>query len=216
MKVVGMAPWPDAYRDQYRRALALAALAVGLLLALALLVPNVWLRMGAYYGLLGPLALGMLRLDWRRLLAPSPRRLVGGAAAAVLFYLLGWGGFHLLAAAFPALAAETATLYAWTDQAPARTLVPLLVAAIVVGEEIVWRGAITLPLAARLGPAIGGLLGALLFGAAHLLFASPLLILAAVALGFAWSWLALVTRSLVPPLVCHLLWDLAVLLWLPY
>jgi membrane protease YdiL (CAAX protease family) len=42
------------------------------------------------------------------------------------------------------------------------------------------------------------------------------LLLAAAGAGFFWGGLVVKTRSLVPVLVCHLLWDLTVLFWLPY
>jgi membrane protease YdiL (CAAX protease family) len=137
-------------------------------------------------------------------------------AAAVGLYALGWVGFRVLTGVLPALAAEVPALYAWRDQLPGALVgFPLLVA-IVAAEEIVWRGAITLPLAARWGPAPGGALGALVFATAHLGFGSALLVLAALVCGACWGALALGTRGLVAPFVCHLLWDLAVLFWLPY
>ena len=92
---------------------------------------------------------------------------------------------------------------------------PLLLL-IVVGEEIVWRNAVTLPLAARLGPWRGTVAAAAVFALAHLPLGVPLLLLAALGAGAFWSALVLKTRSAVPALVSHVLWDLAVLFWLPY
>lgn len=59
-------------------------------------------------------------------------------------------------------------------------------------------------------------LGALIFAAAPIGFGSPLLVLAALGCGASWAWLALMTHALVPAFVCHLLWNLAVMFWLPY
>jgi uncharacterized protein YbjT (DUF2867 family)/membrane protease YdiL (CAAX protease family) len=210
------ASWLDAWREYAPRAAVLAALAVVLLWGLAALVPNIWLRMAAYYAVLGPLALGGVQGGWRSLLAPRPWHLIVGVGAAVAVYALGWVGFRVVLTAFPALAAEVPALYAWRDQLPnALVGLPLLVA-IVAAEEVVWRAAVTLPLAARWGPWAGIALGALVFGVAHLGFGSALLVLAAVVCGACWGGLAVTTRSLVPSFVCHLLWDLAVLFWLPY
>jgi len=44
---------------------------------------------------------------------------------------------------------------------------------------------------------------------------SPSLVVAAFACGLVWSALRAATGSLVPTLVAHLLWDFAVLLWMP-
>src|SRR5206468_2700382 len=147
---------------------------------------DVWVRMAAFYALLIPLALAWQPLPWRRLLAASRRAVLTGALGAVLLYSLGWLVFHLLLLAYPPFAPQAASLYTWRD------LVGwpwgwLLLAGIVFGEEVLWRGAITLPLAARLGAWPGCLLGALAFGAGHLVFGVPLLPLVAVAAGAFWA-----------------------------
>ena len=74
----------------------------------------------------------------------------------------------------------------------------------------------TLPLAARLGPWPGVLAAAALFALAHLPMGVPLLLLAALGAGTFWSAIVLKTGSAVPALLSHLLFDLAVLFWLPY
>jgi uncharacterized protein YbjT (DUF2867 family)/membrane protease YdiL (CAAX protease family) len=208
--------WLHARRALAGRAAVLAALAIPLLWLLAALVPNVWSRMLVFYALLVPLAVASQPVGWHQLLTPHRRPLLIGAGAAVALYGLGWAGFHLLLAALPVLAGEVAALYGWRDQLPAPAFALFLLPAIVAAEELVWRGALTLPLAARWGAWRGVLLGAVLFGAAHLAFGSALLVLAAVVCGAYWGALAIATRSLVPSLVCHLLWDAAVMFWLPY
>jgi len=210
------AAWLAPRRRAFGGAVTLGGVAVLLLWGLAAAVPNVWYRMAIFYALLVPLALAGQRVGWRALWRPSAAGVAGGVVAAVALYALGWAGFHLLAAAVPALGPQLAPLYAWAADLPAAPLGPLLFVGIVAGEEIVWRGAITLPVAARWGPWPGLLLGALVFGVAHAGFGSPLLVVAALACGACWGWLTLATRGLVPAFVCHLLWDLAVMFWLPY
>jgi NADH dehydrogenase len=210
------AAWLDRRRASFGRMLLFASLAVGLLNVLSLLIPNVWYRMSAFYLALAPAAVLGLPLGWRELLAPRVKHLAAGVAAAVVLYLLAGGVYLALSAWFPALTSEAAGLYAWKEQSPLALAVPLLACVIVPGEEIVWRGAVTLPAAARWGPWWGCLVAAAAFSAAHLAFGSPLLLLAAAEVGFFWNWLVVKTRSLVPALLCHLLWDLTVLLWLPY
>ena len=206
----------DRRQPAFGRILLFVALAVVLLNVLSLLIPNVWYRMTAYYLALIPTAAIGLPLGWRELLAPRGKHLAAGVVAAVVLYLLAGGVFLSLAAWFPALASETGAIYAWKDQLSLALALLLLVCVIVPGEEIVWRGAATLPAAARWGPWRGCLFGAVAFSAAHLAFGSPLVLLAAAGAGFFWSWLVVKTRSLVPALVCHLLWDLTLLFWLPY
>jgi membrane protease YdiL (CAAX protease family) len=92
--------------------------------------------------------------------------------------------------------------------------VAVLLVALVAAEEVVWRNAVTLPLAARFGawPGVGA--AALAFAAAHLSLGVPVLLVAAVGAGAFWGAMVVRLRSAVPAFVCHLLWDIAVLLTL--
>jgi membrane protease YdiL (CAAX protease family) len=208
--------WLDRRKPAFAGMLLLAPLAGMFLNVLSLLIPNVWYRMTLFYLALIPAAVIILPLGWRELLAPRVKHLAAGITAAIILYVLAGGVFLALAAGFPALESQTAALYAWKDQLPMALAISLLVFIIVPGEEIVWRGAATLPMAARWGPWRGCLAGALAFSAAHLAFGSALLLLAAAGAGFFWGLLTVKSRSLITALVCHLLWDLTVLFWLPY
>ncbi len=196
--------------------MAFLAGAVALLLLLTPRMPNVWYRMTVFYAIAAPLAMLGPRLGWKELLTPSVGKVAAGSAGAVVLYVLAGAGFRLIAAIAPRLAAEAAVLYGWKDQVATPLAVLLAAFLIVPGEEIVWRGAVGLPLAGRFGPRAGVVLGAIAFAAAHVGFGSPLLLLAALGCGLFWGWLTVATRSLVPSIVCHLLWDGTVLFWLPY
>jgi uncharacterized protein YbjT (DUF2867 family)/membrane protease YdiL (CAAX protease family) len=192
--------------------LAIAAPLVQLVLAQA--IPNVWYRMGAGAVLLSTFAWTCVPVGWRELFRPRPRDLVRGAAAAALLYAAGALVVRVIVVS-PGLAAQMDDVYGWRHAVPDALAVPLLLL-IVLGEEIVWRAAITLPLAARIGPWAGVVAGAVAFAVAHLPLGMPVLLLAALGAGAFWSALAIKTRSLVPALVSHVLWDLAVLFALPY
>jgi membrane protease YdiL (CAAX protease family) len=60
------------------------------------------------------------------------------------------------------------------------------------------------------------LVAAAAFATAHVPLGVPILLLAAFGAGGFWSAMVVKTRSAVPALVCHILWDMAVLFWLPY
>jgi NADH dehydrogenase len=210
----GHAGWLARYRPAFVPALALAALGLLVQAAVALTVANVWYRMAVGGLVLAALALARVRLDWHALYRPAWRHVVHGLAAAVVLYVAGRGAAHFMMAS-PALAAQMREVYRWKQVVAGAVTVPLLIG-IVLAEEIVWRNAVTLPLAARLGPWRGAVAAAALFALAHLPLGVPLLLLAALGAGTFWSLLVLKTRSAVPALVSHLLWDCAVLFWFPY
>jgi len=179
-------------------------------------VSNVWYRAAILNAVLLPVALLTVKLHWRSLLTPTARRLAAGASAALALYVVGGAVSRGLWLWAPGLASQAADVFAWNRQAPKWLGSTLLTALIVPGEELVWRGAVTLTLASRRGPWAGVLLGALLFAATQLGTGPAILPAAALGCGLIWGWLTVKTRSLVPTLVCHLLWDLAVFFWLPY
>jgi NADH dehydrogenase len=210
----GHLEWRAHHGPAFASAVALVLFALLVQTVLALTVANVWYRMAVGGLVLSAFALARVRLDWRALFRPRWRHVAHGAAAAAVLYAVGALAAALLTAS-PGLAAQFVELYGWKRMVPSVLSVPLLLG-IVLGEEIVWRNAVTLPLAARWGPWRGMLAAAALFALAHLPMGVPVLLLAALGAGAFWSALVLKTRSAVPALVSHVLWDLAVLFWFPY
>lgn len=199
------------HRHELTRALCVAAFGILLLNVLALVFDNIWHAVAVNHAIMLPLALwslGERRREWLR------------ANARLLILGLATGGALVLATMATLAAARwlDPQLYAWALEpmamkdkiAPALGLA-LLILPIIPGEEIVWRGAVMLPLADRWGKAAGVIVAALMFAAAHLTLGSVPLLLAAIALGAFWGIITLWTRSLVPALVCHLIWDVMLL-----
>src|SRR4029077_14701080 len=170
--------WLARRRVPAWRAVALAVGATLLVAALSPLVANLWFRLAAAYAILIPVAVGSARIGWKELGRPAARHLVQGVAAAVLLYLTT----GVVLALAPALAGAVSSVVAWKEAVPPALAPPLLVF-IILGEEVVWRGAVTLPLAARLGPWTGAMLGALAFAAVHVPLGVPAVVVAAVAMG---------------------------------
>ncbi|MEM7160362.1 MAG: NAD(P)H-binding protein [Myxococcota bacterium] len=186
------------------------ALALPLMLALPSVLPTVWTRMALINGSLMVVLALALRGRWTALLRPRATTVGAGLGIAAVLYLgaaLFMTGLRLTA---PAFALQVETVYQWSELAPLAQRLALL-PLIVTGEDLVWRGAITLPLAARFGPLLGCLAAGLLFALAHLTTGPPLLLVAAVAMGTLWSALAIRSRSLVPVVVSHLTWDVLVM-----
>jgi nucleoside-diphosphate-sugar epimerase/membrane protease YdiL (CAAX protease family) len=192
--------------------IAFAVLAVAGLLLGPMLPLSIWLRMSVLELSLSAIAIAMLGLSWARLLRPDARLLVWGLGAGLVMWAGAFGVAALLSSHAPTLWADTASLYGWASEHALVWTVPLLVL-IVAGEELVWRGALGVGLVARIGawPAVG--VSAVLFCVAHLTTGPPVLAIAALLAGAAWTWLAIRTRSLVASFVAHLGWD-AALLWL--
>jgi membrane protease YdiL (CAAX protease family) len=59
------------------------------------------------------------------------------------------------------------------------------------------------------------LLAAATYALAHAAIGSLLLVVVALLCGIVWGALRAASKSLLPPLIAHLVWDVLVLLWLP-
>ena len=198
-----------------RRLFWMVPLAALWIAALRAGTPDIWHCMTLANLVLIPAALLGIALPWRALLRPRAWHLVFGTGAAFALYGLGWLGARTLAVAAPRSMGQLAELYAWGELLPLAVALPLLLL-IVVGEELFWRAGVALPVAARLGPWWGCLVSATAFTLAHVLVGPPLLWLAAFGCGCAWAWVVVRTRSLWPGVVCHYLWDVAVIFVAPY
>lgn len=194
--------------------LALACIVVWVLAASSTGPLGIWLAIGGSAVALGVAVLVFDRPAASRLLQPSPRLVLLGAAAggvmAAVTYLL----YPVLARFAPFIATDTARLYA-AFRAPSLLVASVALAPVVLGEELVWRGAVQAVLVRRLRPWGGVALAATTYALAHAPLGSAVLVLVALLCGLFWGALRAATSSLVPTLVAHLVWDLLVLLWLP-
>ena len=175
---------------------------------------GIWLALGGASVALGIAIFVLDRASALRLLRPSARLLLVGAAAgssmAAATYLL----YPSFARALPFIRTDMASLYA-SFREPPRVIAALVLFPVILGEELVWRGVVQTALARRLGPWRGVPVVALAYAFAHAPLGSPVLVVVALACGMAWGALRSASASLVPSLLAHLVWDLLVLLWLP-
>lgn len=152
--------------------------------------------------------------DVRELFPPSWSTILIGLLGATIMLAATYGVFPLVAGRVPALAVETGNLYA-TFLAGRRTVAILsFVIPVIVAEELMWRGAFQEWIAQRLPARRLAIivLAAAGYAIAHLPLGSPLLAGVAFLCGLYWSALRSLTRSVVPSLIAHLAWDLALIL----
>lgn len=140
----------------------------------------------------------------------TPRALLLGATGGAVLVAGTYLVFPLVAQA-PAIRWGTADLYAQIGAFSA--LRALALAAVVVAEELAWRGPAldALPGSPRARLAVG----TLAYAAAHVAFGGWLLAGVALLCGLAWGGLRLGTRGVVAPIVCHLAWDLSIMVLRP-
>ena len=139
-------------------------------------------------------------------LRPTFVDVIIGVVSAVLLYLVFRVGDRVLARVAPALSREVGDLYRLRAEARPSAILAMI-AAVAVCEEIFWRGFVQ---------ARTGLLVATLGYALVLIWERKVvLIVAALLCGAAWGALFAWRDTLVAPMVSHVLWDLAIMVFLP-
>lgn len=192
--------------------IALVAAAVWTLAVAVAGKVGAWLTVGGAALLLGGVVLAGCP-DVRTRLRPERRGIVlgigtglGMVAATYVFAPL----VHLSSV----IERDLQQLYASFRVAGARSAA-IALGPVIVGEELVWRGAVQGILQDRLRPGVAAVVAAMLYAAAHAPMGSPLLLVTALACGLVWSALRAATGSLVPSLLSHVIWDAVVLLAFP-
>jgi membrane protease YdiL (CAAX protease family) len=208
------------------RQLALFALAVAAWLSsfAVLLRHGIW----AQFAIAGP-ALAALALATdartRALLRPAGRDLGIGLVAGLLMTALTHALFGPITSLWPELrgAAEWLLQLAYAGAFPDAVRAGLIVV-IAGSEEILFRGALLPGLPdrdrrVRSDPSSRDLLYIALLSAAYaasmITLGSALLVACAFVCGLAWATLRVATRSLLAPIVAHVVWDLSVLIAWP-
>jgi membrane protease YdiL (CAAX protease family) len=173
---------------------------------------GVWLAVGGAAVLLGSAVL-VTSPAVRRQLRPDPSRILLGLATGLCMV----AGTYVLAPLlhrFGVIEHDLRRLYAAFRVAGTGSAA-IALAPVIVGEELVWRGAVQGALEHRLRPRGAAVAAAILYAAAHAPMGSLLLVVTALACGLVWSALRAVSGSLVPSLLSHLIWDAVVLLAFP-
>jgi len=153
---------------------------------------------------------------FKALLRPRPSDLLWGIGSGLLL-----GGLTHLAAAllfrwFPPIEASVRALYVQASVDNRADLLLLgLVGVVVIAEELIWRGAVYRRLAQRYPGWRAIALASLGYTCSTLGLLNPMLALAALMMGLAWTLLAARSGRLVAPLLSHLTWDLIVLVLYP-
>jgi membrane protease YdiL (CAAX protease family) len=137
---------------------------------------------------------------------PTVADVVIGVSSAALLYLVFRVGDRVLAQFMPALHREVGDLYRLRGEARLGAIPPMI-ATVAVAEEVFWRGFVQ---------ARAGLLVATLAYALVLIWERKIvLIVAALICGASWGALFAWRDTLVAPVLSHVLWDLAIMVFFP-
>lgn len=176
---------------------------------------------GDVYSVMGPFACAVvglcLVLRRRQLLAAfraSAGGVLAGVAVGVVMTALTYPAFQLAVKILPSLDAQVKDLY---HGARSTTLPKALawVSAIVLAEEVLFRGVLPKALSQVTGQRNAFALAVLAYTVAQLGSGSVIVALLALACGSIWTVLRVRTQSLLPALIAHAIWTPTTILLYP-
>ena len=173
------------------------------------------------YPVLGPYALAVVAAvvalrgrTLRKDLAPSRTAVVSGLLVGIAMTLATYPVFRLAAELFPALRPNVAALYRAAATRSAWQSLPWVVA-IVVAEELLFRGLLLDALRFRRHGRIAAAASVALYVLAQAGTGSAIVASMALVCGIVWTVQRMSTRSLLSPLLSHLVWTPMVILFRP-
>jgi len=202
----------EAAAARRREALAGLCVAGWLLGALAARWVGTWPGIGGAAVVLGCVVAAACRSEVAGWLRPTLRGLLLGVAAGALQLGVVYALFPALATAAPGVRHLAAGVYRLFASGGLLGVIALPL--VLVAEELVWRGLVQGVLTRRIREP-GWAATAVVYAAAHAPAAGLLLPALALPCGLYWGLLRRLAGGLFPPLVCHLVFDTAVLLLFP-
>jgi len=173
------------------------------------------------YAVMGPFALSaglvVLALASRKLgiwLRPNRRAVLSGVGVGAAMTLITYPAYALLRAVVPEIETHVAALYTAAHQTTLAEALPWVVA-IIIAEELIWRGALLHVLARRVPPALAMAISVATYAAAQFGTGSWIVMALALVCGTLWTLQRQLTHSLLSPLLAHLIWTPTVILLYP-
>lgn len=175
-----------------------------------------WVKIALAAAVLASISLAAMGSSRVQLEGIKARDVKLGLASAVLLYVVFWLGKLVLTALFPDVAdSEIGRVYAPRSETSLWIIGALLLFVTGPSEEIYWRGYLQRVLMQRIGPASGWLLATLAYSLVHVWTLNIPLMLAAFTAGLVWGWIYLVERRLLPVIISHAVWSVAIFVILP-
>jgi membrane protease YdiL (CAAX protease family) len=180
---------------------------------LTVFLANFWLRLALATAILLILATvinGGLKVG------PGETKLVVlGFVSGILLYLFFFAGYVIVVRNNPVLGSGVSSVYGLKSSSPVTLVFLLLLFPIGPAEEIFWRGLVQRNLTTKLGPNWSYLFSSGTYMAIHAATANITLMLTALIAGLVWGFLFLKTKSLVAPIISHVVWDELIFVLLP-
>ncbi|MCX7737103.1 MAG: CPBP family intramembrane metalloprotease [Candidatus Kapabacteria bacterium] len=138
-----------------------------------------------------------------------------GIFSAFILYLIFYFGNFISQLLFDFANHQISNIYKTKDQADNLFIGLALFLLIGPAEEIFWRGFVQNSLEQKYGAFPAYIIATLIYGFVHIWAFNLILLLAALICGFFWGFIYMKTKSLLPVIISHSLWDLFIFIIIP-
>jgi membrane protease YdiL (CAAX protease family) len=176
---------------------------------------GIWWAMGTVAFLLGGLSLWLAPSSTRGLLVPKTRPVVLGLASGAALAGASHVFYPLIAGAMPSLRPQVEALYGQLHAGPGPLGALPVFIAIIVAEELLWRGLFFDVVERRTSRWVAAAIVTLPYALAQGGQGTVLLVVVALAVGLVFALVRALSRELWAPVLCHLVWDLVVMVLVP-
>lgn len=199
----------------FKYAVVTVIIAAILWFAMFVLKPmNFWVEMSLSIALLVAMAF-IIKRDIFKIGKIKYRNIIIGVLSAIGLYILFYTGNIFLGYILPFKDTQMLSVYSNKSGTNQFLIGFLLLFLIAPGEELYWRGFIQKTLSKRFGENKGYIFGVILYAAVHIVTGNLMLVIAALVCGIFWGWLYKKENSLVPVIISHAIWDMAIFVLLP-
>jgi membrane protease YdiL (CAAX protease family) len=138
-----------------------------------------------------------------------------GIISAFILYIFFFFGNFISQWIFDFANQEITNIYKTKSQADKFFIGLSLFLLIGPAEEIFWRGFVQNSLQEKYGDIKAYIIATLVYGFVHIWAFNLILLLAALICGFFWGFIYMKTKSLIPVIISHSLWDLFIFIIIP-
>lgn len=155
------------------------------------------------------------RYELKELFGFKINYVIYGIFSAVLLYLIFYIGNIISQWMFDFANQQISNIYRSKEQADKIFIGFFLFFLIGPAEEIFWRGFVQNSLEKKYGRIKAFIIATLVYGFVHIWAFNLILLIAALICGFFWGFIYMKTKSLIPVIISHSLWDLFIFIIIP-
>ncbi len=176
---------------------------------------NFWSVMLPATAVLTAYSLILGRKELKQIYNFKSKWIIIGIISAIILYLVFFAGNEISRLLFDFTEKQVNNVYSTKEQASQIFIALALFFWIGPAEEIFWRGFAQHELSKRIGDNTAWIVNSIIYALVHIWAFNFMLFMAALICGLFWGWMFKNYKSLIPAVISHSVWDVAIFIIIP-